>query len=157
MRLRKNFSQYYHSLLCRNAYGHISRKIDVYAFGVVMYELISAKAAVVKIDKPSTEFKSLEIRTNDSVDEYKSLVALFDEVIDQEVDPMEGLRKLVDPRLGYSYSIDSINKMAQLAKACINRDPKRRPRMGDIVVSLMKLNYTIDDGSRIDIAALSLD
>jgi chitin elicitor receptor kinase 1 len=62
--------------LCRNAYGHISRKIDVYAFGVVLYELISAKAAVVKIDKHSTEFKSLEIKTSDSIDEYKSLVAL---------------------------------------------------------------------------------
>ncbi|GAU14472.1 hypothetical protein TSUD_250120 [Trifolium subterraneum] len=139
-----------------NAYGHISRKIDVYAFGVVLYELISAKAAVVKIDKPSTEFKSLEIKTDESIDEYKSLVALFDEVIDQEVDPMEGLRKLVDPRLGDNYSIDSINKMAQLAKACINRDPKRRPRMGDVVVSLMKINSTIDDGCRIDSAALSL-
>ncbi|GAU14471.1 hypothetical protein TSUD_250110 [Trifolium subterraneum] len=61
----------------RNAYGHISRKIDVYAFGVVLYELISAKAAVVKIDKPSTEFKSLEIKTDESIDEYKSLVALM--------------------------------------------------------------------------------
>jgi serine/threonine protein kinase len=60
--------------LCRNVYGLISRKIDVYAFGVVLYELISAKPAVIKIDK--TEFESLEIRTNESIDEYKSLVAL---------------------------------------------------------------------------------
>nr|WIL59889.1 nodulation protein [Melilotus officinalis] len=128
-----------------NAYGHISRKIDVYAFGV-LYELISAKAAVIKIDK--TEFKSLEIKTNESIDEYKSLVALFDEVIDQTGDPIEGLRKLVDPRLGDNYSIDSISEKAQLAKACINRDPKQRPRMRSVVVSLMKLNSTIDDGSR---------
>ncbi|PNY04449.1 receptor-like protein kinase [Trifolium pratense] len=142
-----------------NAYGHISRKIDVYAFGVVMYELISAKAAVVKIDKPSTEFelKSLEMKTNESIDEYKSLVALFDEVIDQDGDPIEeGLRKLVDPRLGDNYSIDSIKKMTQLAKACINRDPKQRPTMRSVVVSLMTLNSTIDNGNRIDSAALSL-
>ncbi|GAU14460.1 hypothetical protein TSUD_250000 [Trifolium subterraneum] len=59
-----------------NAYGRISRKIDVYAFGVVLYELISAKAAVIKIDKTKLEFKSLEIQTNESIDEYKSLVAL---------------------------------------------------------------------------------
>ncbi|PNX72781.1 receptor-like protein kinase, partial [Trifolium pratense] len=127
-----------------NAYGHISRKIDVYAFGVVLYELISAKAAVIKIDK--NEFKSLEIRTNESVDEYKSLVALFDEVIDEEGNPIEeGLRKLVDPRLGDNYSIDSIKKMTQLAKTCTNRDPKQRPRMRAVVVSLMKLNSSIDD------------
>ncbi|XP_058732847.1 lysM domain receptor-like kinase 3 [Vicia villosa] len=134
-----------------NAYGHISRKIDVYAFGVVLYQLISAKEAVIKIDKPSTEFKSFEIKTDDSIDEYKSLVALFDE----EGDSIEGQRKMVDPRLGNNYSIDSINKMAQLAKDCTNRDPKRRPRMRVVVVSLMKLNSTIDDGSMTSSEALS--
>ncbi|KAI5433635.1 LysM domain receptor-like kinase 3 [Lathyrus oleraceus] len=138
-----------------NAYGRISRKIDVYAFGVVLYQLISAKAAVIKTDKPSTEFESLEIKTNESVDEYKSLVTLFDEVIDGEGDYIEGLRKLVDPRLGDNYSIDSISKMAQLAKDCTNRDPKGRPRMRAVVVSLMKLNSTIDDGSMRGSEALS--
>jgi chitin elicitor receptor kinase 1 len=59
-----------------NIYGRISCKIDVYAFGVVLYELISAKAAVIKIDKIEYELKSLEIKTDESVDEYKSLVAL---------------------------------------------------------------------------------
>ncbi|MCH80512.1 receptor-like protein kinase [Trifolium medium] len=128
-----------------NAYGHISRKIDVYAFGVVLYELISAKAAVIKIDK--TEFKSLE---------FKNLVSLFDEVIDQEGNPIEeGLRKLVDPRLGDNYSIDSIKKMTQLAKTCTNRDPRQRPRMRAVVVSLMKLSTTIDDSSMIVSKALS--
>jgi hypothetical protein len=39
-------------------------------------------------------------------------VCQFDEVIDQEGDPIEeGLRKMVDPRLGDNYSIDSINKV----------------------------------------------
>ncbi|CAI8586558.1 unnamed protein product [Vicia faba] len=136
-----------------NANGRISRKIDVYAFGVVLYQLISAKEAVIKIDTPSTEFKSLEIKTNESIiNEYKS----FDEAFDQEGDSKEGLRKLVDPRLGDNYSIDSINKMAQLAKDCTNRDPKGRPRMRDVVVSLMKLNSTIDDGSMTSSEALSL-
>ncbi|KAK2373958.1 lysM domain receptor kinase [Trifolium repens] len=66
------------SLITRNI------PLDVYAFGVVLYELISAKAAVIKIDKIEYELKSLEIKTDESVDEYKSLVALFDEVIDEE-------------------------------------------------------------------------
>jgi hypothetical protein len=36
----------------------------------------------------------------------------FDEVIDEEGNPIEeGLRKMVDPRLGDNYSIDSINKV----------------------------------------------
>nr|WIL59890.1 nodulation protein [Melilotus officinalis] len=123
-----------------NAYGRISRKIDVYAFGVVLYELISAKAAVVKIHK--TEFKSLEIKTNEYIDEYKSLVALFDEVMDQKGDPIEVY-------LFFHW------QMAKLAKACINRDPKQRPTMRAVVVSLMTLNSTIDDGSRTGSSELS--
>lgn len=48
---------------CRYAqYGDISPKVDVYAFGVVLYELISAKNAVLK--------------TGESVAESKGLVAL---------------------------------------------------------------------------------
>jgi len=46
--------------------------------------------------------------------------------------------------------------MARLAKACINRDPKQRPTMRDVVVSLMKLNSSIDNGSSTGSAALSL-
>jgi hypothetical protein len=34
-------------LSCRYAYGSVSSKIDVYAFGVVLYELISAKRAII--------------------------------------------------------------------------------------------------------------
>jgi len=35
--------------VCRYAqYGDVSRKVDVFAFGVVLYELISAKEAIVR-------------------------------------------------------------------------------------------------------------
>lgn len=37
----------------------MSAKVDVYAFGVVLYELISAKAAVVKMNQASGEFRGL--------------------------------------------------------------------------------------------------
>lgn len=56
------FSDYY-GFVCRYAqYGDVSPKVDVYAFGVVLYELISAKEAIVK--------------TGDSVVDSKGLVAL---------------------------------------------------------------------------------
>lgn len=45
--------------------------------------------------------------------------------------------------------------MAKLARACLNQDPKRRPTMRAVVVSLITLNSTIDDGSRTASAALS--
>ncbi|XP_059662656.1 chitin elicitor receptor kinase 1-like [Cornus florida] len=111
-------------------YGDVSPKVDVYAFGVVLYELISAKEAIVK--------------TNETITESKGLVALFDEVLSQP-DPREDLSKLVDPRLGDSYPIDSVQKMAQLAKACTHENPQLRPSMRSIVVALMTLSSTTED------------
>ena len=40
-------------------YGDVSPKVDVYAFGVVLYELISAKEAIVKASASMAESKGL--------------------------------------------------------------------------------------------------
>ncbi|MCI10369.1 receptor-like protein kinase, partial [Trifolium medium] len=54
----------------------------------------------------------------------------FDEVLGHEPDPSDGLKPLVDPRLGDNYSFDSIYKMTQIAKACTMNDPQLRPNDG---------------------------
>ncbi|KAL4620077.1 hypothetical protein ACB092_06G127400 [Castanea dentata] len=111
-------------------YGDVSSKVDVYAFGVVLYELISAKEAVFK--------------DNGSAHETKGLVALFEDVLSQP-DPREDLRKVVDARLGDDYPLDSVWKVAQLAKACTQENPQLRPSMRSIVVALMTLSSTTED------------
>ncbi|KAL0001647.1 hypothetical protein SO802_015428 [Lithocarpus litseifolius] len=111
-------------------YGDVSSKVDVYAFGVVLYELISAKEAVVRDDG--------------SAHESKGLVALFEDVLSQP-DPREDLRKVVDARLGDDYPLDSVWKVAQLAKACTQENPQLRPSMRSIVVALMTLSSTTED------------
>ncbi|GJR89297.1 retrovirus-related pol polyprotein from transposon TNT 1-94 [Tanacetum coccineum] len=111
-------------------YGDVSPKVDVYAFGVVLYELISAKEAIVK--------------ANGSVTESKGLVALFDEVLSQP-DPKDDLIKIIDPRMGDNYPLDSVRKMAQLAKACTHENPQLRPSMRSIVVALMTLSSSTED------------
>ncbi|KAM0862249.1 hypothetical protein ACQ4PT_045376 [Festuca glaucescens] len=108
-------------------YGDVSPKVDVYAFGVVLYELISAKDAIV--------------RSTESATDSKGLVYLFEEALNAP-DPKEGLRKLVDPKLGDAYSIDNILKMTHLANACTQEDPKLRPTMRSVVVALMTLSST---------------
>ena len=45
-------------------YGDVSPKIDVYAFGVVLYELISAKEAIIKINESITDSKGLVSMVN---------------------------------------------------------------------------------------------
>ncbi|KAK3021941.1 hypothetical protein RJ639_046140 [Escallonia herrerae] len=111
-------------------YGDVSPKIDVYAFGVVLFELISAKEAIVK--------------TNEVVKESRGLVGLFEEVLSQP-DPEKDLCKLVDPNLGDDYPLDSVRKIAQLAKACTHENPQLRPSMRSIVVALMTLSSSTED------------
>ncbi|KAI3849051.1 hypothetical protein MKX03_011494 [Papaver bracteatum] len=111
-------------------WGDITPKVDVYAFGVVLYELISAKEAVV--------------RSNGSSVESRGLVSMFEEVLNQP-ESNEDLRKLVDPRLGDNYPFDSVRKLAQLAKACTQENPQLRPSMRSIVVALMTLSSATED------------
>ncbi|KAH0772089.1 hypothetical protein KY290_016070 [Solanum tuberosum] len=112
-------------------YGDVSPKVDVYAFGVVLYELISAKEAIVK--------------TNEVITESKGLVALFEDVLHQSDGAREGLCKVVDPKLGDDYPLDSVCKVAQLAKACTHENPQLRPSMRSIVVALMTLSSSTED------------
>ncbi|KAG8364580.1 hypothetical protein BUALT_Bualt18G0012100 [Buddleja alternifolia] len=112
-------------------YGDVSPKVDVYAFGVVLYELISAKEAIVK-------------GSDSSASDSRGLVGLFEEVLSKP-DPSEDLRKLIDPRLEDNYLLDSVQKMAQLAKACTHENPQLRPSMRSIVVALMTLSSTTED------------
>ncbi|XP_039853522.1 chitin elicitor receptor kinase 1-like isoform X4 [Panicum virgatum] len=111
-------------------YGDVSRKVDVFAFGVVLYELISAKEAIVR----STESGS-----------SMGLVYLFQEALNAQ-DPKEGLRRLIDPALGEHYPMDSILKMTVLARACTQEDPESRPTMRSVVVALMMTLSFMDEG-----------
>ncbi|KAI7739102.1 hypothetical protein M8C21_013767 [Ambrosia artemisiifolia] len=111
-------------------YGDVSPKVDVFAFGVVLYELISAKEAIIRSNEPDAE--------------PKGLVALFDEVLSQ-ADPKEDLVKMIDPRLGDKYTLYSVYKMAQLAKVCTCEDPQRRPSMRSIGIALMSLLSSTED------------
>lgn len=108
-------------------YGDVSPKVDVYAFGVVLYELISGKEAIV--------------RSTESTSDSKGLVYLFEEALNAP-DPKEGLQRLIDPALGEDYPIDSILKLTVLARACTQEDPKSRPTMRSMVVALMTLSST---------------
>ncbi|KAL6553199.1 hypothetical protein OROGR_007041 [Orobanche gracilis] len=111
-------------------YGDVSPKIDVYAFGVVLFELISGKEAILK--------------RNEVITESQGLVALFEDAFNHP-DKTESLRKLVDWRLGDDYPLDSVIKVAHLARACAHENPQMRPSTRSIVVALMTLSSSTED------------
>ncbi|RZB90001.1 Chitin elicitor receptor kinase 1 isoform B [Glycine soja] len=102
-------------------YGDVSSKIDVYAFGVVLYELISGKEAIVKINEPENESKGLV-----SLTRMKILVNLL--ILDSVTNSLltRYLRCLSLPK--YTHE-----------------NPQLRPSMRSIVVSLMTLSSATED------------
>lgn len=101
----------------------------MYAFGVVLFEIISANGPIMKRNEALTQPTALvalvlilalhyynkricEIISSGAKFVTCFLVNLFqfEDALSQS-DPGEDLRKLVDPRLGDNYSLDSILKV----------------------------------------------
>ncbi|KAG8387390.1 hypothetical protein BUALT_Bualt02G0016300 [Buddleja alternifolia] len=105
--------------------GHLTPRSDVYSFGVVLLELLTGR-------------KSLD----------KSRPAREQNITDWAVPLLREKKKLlniVDPRLDGDYPIKGVHKAAMLAYHCLNRNPKARPLMRDIVDSLEPLQITPSD------------
>ncbi|CAA3020337.1 inactive kinase SELMODRAFT_444075-like [Olea europaea subsp. europaea] len=91
---------------------NVSIKSDVYAFGVVLLQLISGRRIVDS--------------TGD--DSQQSIIQWALPLIQTLA-----LEKLVDPRLGDSYRIYELYHMAKTACLCVKMDPAMRPSMGEVL------------------------
>ncbi|GAB2269362.1 LysM domain receptor-like kinase 3 [Dionaea muscipula] len=106
--------------------GLATTKSDVYAFGVVLFELISGREAVIRT----------EGLTKNS--ERRSLVPIMLAALRNVPDSMSmvNMKDYVDPNLMDLYPHDCVFKMAMLAKQCVDEDPILRPDMKQLVISL---------------------
>ncbi|XP_008451007.1 probable serine/threonine-protein kinase PBL16 isoform X3 [Cucumis melo] len=105
--------------------GHLTPRSDVYSFGVVLLELLTGRKSLDKL-RPARE-QNLTDWALPLLKEKKKLMTI------------------VDPRLGGEYPVKGFHKAAMLAYHCLNKNPKARPLMRDIVDSLEPLQETIDD------------
>lgn len=99
-------------------HGSVSEKVDIFAFGVVLLELISGR--------DNSDGKSIK----------DSLGFLLGE--DSEGGCFEGLRSFMDPNLK-DYAIPEALCLSFLAKDCVADDPLHRPTMDDIMKVLSKM------------------
>ncbi|TYJ41617.1 hypothetical protein E1A91_A03G035100v1 [Gossypium mustelinum] len=102
--------------------GHLSPRSDVYSFGVVLLELLTGRKSLDK-SRPARE-QNLTDWALPLLKEKKKLL------------------NIVDPRLQGDFPTKAFHKAAMLAYHCLNRNPKARPLMRDIVDSLDPLQLS---------------
>lgn len=109
--------------------GLATTKSDVYAFGVVLFELISGREAVIRT----------EGLTKNS--ERRSLVSIMLAAMRNVPDSMSmaNMKGHIDPNLMDLYPHDCVYKMAVLAKQCVDADSILRPDMKQLVISLSQI------------------
>ncbi|XP_044497508.1 lysM domain receptor-like kinase 3 [Mangifera indica] len=110
--------------------GLATAKSDVYAFGVVLFEIISGKEAVIRTEGTVTKNH-----------ERRSLASVMLSVLRNSPDSMSmsSLKDYVDLNLMDLYPHDCVFKLAMLAKQCIDEDPILRPDMKQVVISLSQI------------------
>ena len=104
--------------------GHLTKKVDVYGFGVVLLEMISGRRAVDR-NKPSEEqYLGSWARSFSS----------------------RKFCQFLNPAISGQSVTSDVIKVVQLALRCVSLEPKSRPNMKDVVrvleeVQVQALNY----------------
>ncbi|KAJ0246772.1 Protein kinase superfamily protein [Hirschfeldia incana] len=112
------------------ASGIATRESDVFAFGVVMLELLSGEEPLkYRYVKATGDF------------ERSSVIETAKAVVDGgDGGDTEGrLRRWIDRRLGDSFPVTVVEKLTRLALECVEEDPVNRPEMGRVAGKISQL------------------
>ncbi|PWA84400.1 Mitogen-activated protein (MAP) kinase, conserved site-containing protein [Artemisia annua] len=115
--------------------GRLTRKSDVYAFGVLLFEVVCRKRAV-DASLGDQEYRGLARWAQDSI--------------------IEGnLKHIIDSDIRDQIYSKCLKEFARIADRCLHSHPKQRPKMAEVVVGLEsvlavqeKMNSSLQPGSR---------
>ncbi|XP_021891050.1 receptor-like cytosolic serine/threonine-protein kinase RBK2, partial [Carica papaya] len=113
-------------------YGKVNEKIDVYAFGVVLLELLTGRKPISS-DYPKGQ---------------ESLVMWARPILNNG----GKVSQLLDPSLCNKYDHDQMEKMVLAATLCIRRAPRARPQMS-LVLKLLKGDAEVTKWARLQVNA----
>lgn len=104
--------------------GHLTMKTDVYSFGVVLLEILSGRVAVNRSYSEAAE---------DLVEWGKPYLS-----------NNQHLHRIIDKKLVRNFSRKEAFKFAKIIRQCLNRKPKRRPTMTEVVHDLEELEQDMN-------------
>ncbi|KAL6962247.1 hypothetical protein U1Q18_037203 [Sarracenia purpurea var. burkii] len=113
-------------------HGKVNEKIDVYAFGIILLELLSGRKPI----------------SNDHPKGQESLVMWAKPILNAGK-----VAQLLDPSLGNNYDQDQMESMVLAAILCIRRAPRARPKMS-IVLKLLRGDSEIIKWAKLQVHAL---
>ncbi|KAG2258218.1 hypothetical protein Bca4012_021618 [Brassica carinata] len=107
--------------------GVATRESDVFAFGVVMLELLSGEEPLrYRYERATGDFERTSV-----IETARAAI---------EGGDTEGrLRRWIDRRLGDSFPVTVAEKLTRLALECVGEDPVNRPEMGRVAGKISQL------------------
>ncbi|RZC55139.1 hypothetical protein C5167_013996 [Papaver somniferum] len=96
--------------------------MDVYAFGIVMLELITGKDVIMMHDGRRTEYLS---------------TAIISVMAGEDIETKLG--DFIDSNLRGTYGLELALAITRLSLSCLIRDPTSRPSMNEVVSALVNI------------------